>query len=490
MGLRISSLDAAIIVLYLAVTVLIGLWLGGRGKTTRDYFLGNRELPWWALLLSIVATETSTVTFLSVPGKSFPAGGNFGFLQLALGFIVGRLVVAWWFIPQYFQGTLSTSYELLQSQLGSATRRLASLLFLLASTVGDALRLFLAALVLENVMHLDRTTCIIAVGGVAVVYTFLGGLKSVVWNDCLQFVIYIAGAAFALAVMCQRLPGGAMQVLREAKDAGKLWMIDPGWQENSGSLTIWVGLIGGGFLALASHGTDHLIVQRLLGARSQADASRALVLSGVVVFFQFALFLAIGLSLSSYYAAFPPDESFALADEVFVSFIAHELPRGAVGLILAAVFAAAMSTQSSSLNASASVAVNDFYRPWLKPEASELHLLLFGKVATVVFGCLQIAIAIAAGQLPQQQSTVDNVLQIAAFASGPILGLFFLAMGKQRGDSVEALPAFACGLAVIGTLKWMSLGSDPWIVINGLWYAAIGSIVTWGVGRLIRALRP
>ena len=323
-------------------------------------------MPWWALLGSIVATETSTATFLSVPGISFNPGGDLRFLQLALGFIVGRCLVAVWLLPSYFRGEILSAYELLEIRFGVAAKRTASLLFLVARTLGDGLRLFLAALALEAAFGISLPLSVAVISGVTVVYTLFGGMRSVVWNDCLQFVVYIAGGLAALAMMVGRLPGGAGQLWEFAVANDKLRWFSGAW-DLSDPYTIWAGLIGGACLSLGTHGTDQMMVQRYLAARSQRDAAKALVLSGLVVFVQFVLFLGIGVGLACFFAQFPPRVPIASGDKAFALFIVGQMPAGLVGLTLAAVFAAVMSTLASSLNSSAAVAINDFGPPRTSP---------------------------------------------------------------------------------------------------------------------------
>ncbi len=483
MELLIHPIDVAIIVVYLAFTVLLGVWLGRGENSTRGYFLGGKQLPWWALLLSIIASETSTVTFLSIPGLTFKEGGNFGFLQLALGFVVGRMAVAWIILPYYFRGELLTSYELLENKMGVSTRRLASGLFLATRTIGDALRLFLTALVLYKVIHLNLPLCVLVVGVATIVYTFAGGLKSVVWNDCIQFVIYILGAAWALWFLVSAV-GGWESVWEFGLETGRLQLFD--WNIRSEGVNIWVGIIGGGFLSFATHGTDHMVVQRLLGSRSQPDAKRALLLSGVIVFLQFAFFLVIGLALACFYQTHPPEVVFQSNDEVFVSFIANHLQTGVVGLILAAVFAAALSTQSSSLNSLAGAWVNDFYRPRCGDD-NDRKLLWAGKFATIVFGLMQMGVAIFAYlYLMEQRSTVNLVFEIAAFAYGPVLGLFFLSMTKWELNAKRSAICFVCGLLLVIGLKLLTIESIHVIQMNGLWFTMVGSLATLMVGWQLR----
>ena len=383
--LAISPVDLIIVLVYVVFAVLLGLWVAGRQRSVDDYFLGGRSLPWWALLLSIVATETSTVTFLSIPGVSYAAeNGDFRFLQVAIGYVMGRVLVSWLLLPSYFRGTLFTSYEVLQRRFGETARRLASLLFMITRTVADALRLYLTAIVLREVIRLDLPTCIVIVGVATIIYTFFGGMRSVVWNDCIQFVIYMIGATWALCVLVDKLPAGWDTLAEFGATHDKFRMWDFSFDPTSTTMTFWIGLIGGAFLTLGTHGTDQLTVQRLLSAPRQREATWALIGSGFIVAVQFALFLLIGVGLACFYQVGDGAREFAARDQVFATFIVEQLPRGVVGITLAAVFSAAMSTLSSSLNASANAAVSDFYRPLAGTIVSEQRLLLVSRVATIL----------------------------------------------------------------------------------------------------------
>ena len=344
----ISTLDSVVAIGYLAVTVAVGLWMGRNNRNIDDYLLGGRDLPWWAILGSIVATETSAATLLSVPGTAYREGGDFGFLQLAIGFILGRILVVLLLLPGYFKTDLMTAYQLLETRFGISTRRFASLLFLVPRNLGDGLRLFLTALAMKQAIHLPLTTCILLTGGVTILYTLFGGLRSVVWSDCAQFVIYLFAAFAMVFVIIQRLPGGWSELSAYAAEHDKFRMFHLEWDIKS-AYTIWAGIFGGAFLSLASHGVDQMIIQRCLAARGRKDASRAILASGFIVFGQFALVLLIGVGLACFYARFPNADGPLGKDEVFATFMVSELPHGLVGLVVAGIFAAAMSTTSSSL---------------------------------------------------------------------------------------------------------------------------------------------
>lgn len=477
MNLSIHAIDAAIVVGYLAAVIALGVWVGRGQKDAVDYFLGDRSLPLGAVLLSIVATETSTVTFLSIPGFTYAEGGDMRFLQITFGYIVGRLLVIWALLPLYFQGQSFTAYEVLQRCFGISSRRATSLLFLVTRNLSDALRLYLTALALQQAIGLNLQTCIVLMGAVTILYTVLGGVKSVVWNDCLQFFIYVLGAVVALGVIISQLPGGWQQFTEYGAQQGKFRILDFDFSLVKPTITFWSGLIGGLFLTAATHGTDQLMVQRYLTARSQRAAGWALGLSGFVVCAQFALFLVIGAALACFYAEFPPEIPFGPkdGDKVFAHFIVHNLGRGLVGLTLSAVFAAAMSTLSGSLNSSATALINDIYLPLTRQQPSSERVLFLSRLATIGFGILQIAIALVSYHLGTSESTVNSVLKIAGFALGPLLGLYFLGVFALHVKQRAALGGFCLGVIVLSYIASQTELSWPW-------YAGVGALITFLAG--------
>lgn len=478
-AVAVRPLDVAILVGYLTLTVAIGLWVGRGQKDIKDYLLGDRDLPWWAVLGSIVAAETSTATVLSVPGWSYVANGDMRGLQLPIGYLVGRTVVALVLLPQYFQGRLYTSYEVLNRRFGGATKTTASLIFLVTRTVGDGLRLYLAAIPLQALLGIPLPMAIAAMGVVSIVYTALGGMKSVVWNDCAQLVVYLGGSIAALAVLLGRLPGGWDGLLAFGEATGRWQIFDFSGPDDAGfwgdRFTFWVGLIGGAFLTLGSHGTDQMTVQRLLSSRTERQAGVALVLSGAVVLLQFALFLVIGVGLAAYFEAFPPEVPIAKEDEAFSRFIVTALPAGLTGLMLAAVFAAALS---SSLNSSAASALNDLIVPALEREPPPDRLLAWSRWLTVGFGVLQTGVAILGRNMAG--SVVSNVLDIAAFTTGIVLGVFLLGVLTDRVSQPAALAGLIGGTVVVGAAKVATLTTT--FALAGLWYAALGTAATFLIG--------
>ena len=485
--MHIAPLDLALLCAYMAGTIAFGLWMGRGQKTAHDYLLGGRDLPWWALLLSIVATETSTATFLSVPGIAYSAQfgtGDLRFLQLPLGYLVGRTIAAYVLVPLYFKGELFTAYDVLRQRSGPAVRTLASGLFLITRTLADGLRLYLTAVVLQIMFGWSLPLSVAITGLGTVAYTVVGGIKAVVWTDVMQFFVYMLGAGAALWVIGDRLDGGLTTAFSNAADAGRLRVFDFGWDFGN-VYTFWAGLLGGTVLSIGSHGVDQMIVQRFLSARSQGDAQKALLWSGPLVLLQFALFLAIGLGLSAFYAAHPPSEPFTKGDRVFADFIVHQLPLGLVGLVLGAVFSAAMSTLSSSLSASAGALVNDFLLPWTGQRQDSPFALRAAKGATLLFAVLQMGVGIV--DYGDGSPVVTKVLAIATVTTGVILGLFALALLPRRSPT-SSLVGLCGGIAAIVVVVFVLPAYD--VKLAWPWHGLVSSSVTLLVGALAAMLLP
>ena len=491
--------DLAVLAAYVAGVVWLGARCARRQHGIHDYFLTGRRIPWWALTGSIVATETSTVTLISIPGFAF--GGDLTFLQLALGYAAARVVLAAVMLPVLFRGDLLSVYELVSRRFGAAAGRSTAALFLATRSLSDGFRLFATGLVLAAALSLtplggslgallapalDPGTAllVVSIGSIAVitlVYSLLGGMLAVIWTDVIQLAVYAGGACAAGAILLGEIPGGWNEVAARAGAAGKLQLFDFAL-DLSRSYTFWSGVVGGAFITAATHGADQLFVQRYLCSRSLADARRALVASGFAVFVQFALFLGLGLLLWTYYTAYAPGALEALAagggvqtDRVFPAFIATHLPAGLRGLLLAAIVAAAMSTLSSSLNSSAASTLADFYLPLTGRSRSERHYLRAARLATAGWCAVQLAVALAAIALSQR--VIDEVLGIQSFTGGLILGCACLCLLRVRATPAAPLAGMACGAAV---LLFLHLAAD----VSWQWYALIGSLVTVGAGML------
>src|SRR5947207_9488123 len=392
-----STIDYFVLVAYLAGITAFGVMFRKSQRTVKDYFLGDKNTSWIVISLSIVATETSTLTLIGVPALAYAnyarpeQGGNFTYLQVVLGYIVARIIISLLFIPAYFRGNLLTAYELLKNRFGVSAKNFAASLFLVMRALAEGVRVFAASLVLAAVLgasvpglpHLWLWSIVI-VGVLTLVYTFEGGIAAVIWTDLVQLVIYVGGSLLAAYMLVHLVPGGWSAILADADAAGKLQVIS--WSlDVTVPFTFWAGLIGGCFLTMASHGTDQLLVQRLLTCRNQRESQQALILSGFVVFAQFALFLTIGIMLHAYYAVHPLP-AMASNDEIFPAFIVRSLPHGIAGLVIAAIFAAAMSNLSGSLNSLASSTVLDFYQPLARTRPNEARLLNLSRWLTAMWG--------------------------------------------------------------------------------------------------------
>jgi SSS family solute:Na+ symporter len=488
MSQALSPIDLGIVVVYVIGTTLLGAWFTRRQKDTRTYFVGDRNVSWWLVLISIVATETSTVTFLSIPGVAYNPGdpsrgiaaGNLTFLQLAFGYVIGRTLIAWLLLPQYLRGELFSAYQLLKQRFNVAVQRTASGLFLVTRTLADGLRLFLTALLLQQFTGWDMRLSIVVMAALTILYTYLGGMEAVVWTDLIQFVIYILGAVWAGVCLLQMIPGGVEEYAGVAAQAGKFVLFDFSL-DFSQAYTFWAGVIGGAFFSMASHGADQIMVQRYLCSRSLAQARFALIASGFVVLLQFLLFLLIGLGLYVFDQSVEPIEV-ARNDEAFGYFIVHYLPTGVVGLVVAAVLAAAMSTLSSSLNSSANALVSDFYRP-LRPRQREQDYLLASRLLTIVFGVAQMGVALIAVSLHSERAVVDQVLSVAGFTTGLILGVFVLGSLRRPVSSEAALAGMVAGFAAVSAV-WLP---TTWgtTVVAWPWYAPIGTLTTIAVALLV-----
>ncbi len=483
--MSLHPLDLVIIVLYMGGTLAVGWWFSRRQRNIRDYFLSGKDTPWWALMGSIVATETSTVTFISVPAFAFAAnakgeGGNFTFLQLVCGYLIGRLIIVVLFIPLYFKGELFTVYQVLDQRFGGRVKRAAASLFLITRSIADGIRLFLTAIVLVALTGWADPVSILIIGVVTIAYTYLGGMAAVIWTDAIQLVVYLVGAIVAALVLLGKIPGGWNEVVAVGGELHKFTLFDFTFNV-SRSYTFWSGVIGGAFLTTATHGTDQLMVQRYLSARSAREATLALLTSGVVILAQFTLFLLIGVMLHVFYqkAGPLPVEVAARADRVFPHFIVTQLPNGVIGLVVAAIFAAAMSTLSGSLNSLSAAAVTDFYRPLFAPDKSDRHYLKVSRVLTAVWGVVQIAVAMIA--IAMKGRGVDAVLAVASFTNGPVLGLFLLSALTRRVGPHGALAGVVTGIACM-TCVWLQLE------ISWQWYVLIGSLTTFGAGYLTSRL--
>jgi SSS family solute:Na+ symporter len=479
------TLDWIVAATYLGGVVAAGMWLGRRQSGASDYFLGRNRLPWWAILFSIVAAETSAITVISVPGIGY--AGDLTFLQLAMGYLVGRVGIAWLLLPSYATGGLQTAYQVLGTRWGPRARRTSSAVFMLTRAMADSVRLFATAIPLAVITGWSYPASIVVLGAATLLYTYTGGLRAVVWMDVVQLGVYLLAGGAALVVALHGAPGA----LAAAAAAGKLRVFD--FRLSLGAPYAFVtALVGGATLSAASHGTDQLIVQRLLATRSLRDARVALIGSGVVVIAQFALFLLVGAAL---WTAFPAARGLP-GDEVFPRFITTHLAGGLAGLAVAGLLAAAMSTQASAINSLASATTHDYYAPLARHAVDDRHLLRVGRLFSLLWGAILIGGALLFRQ--RQTPVVVIALSIASLTYGPLLGSFMLArlawprerdvvLALVAGSLVMALVVFAEPLATAfgGPPALRALGRLAWP-----WYVPLGTVLTVVIALVSSATWP
>ncbi len=473
--MRIHPLDLGILILYLAGVTLLGAWFRRGQKDVRDYFLGGKTAPAWALACSIVATETSTLTIIGTPAIAF--GGNLGFLQLVIGYLVARVVLCVVFVPRYFQGEFYTAYQLLEKRFGARVKSAGAGVFLVTRALAEGVRIAAVGKVVSLAFGTGGRTAIVIVTLLTLFYTFEGGLKAVIWTDVLQLAIYLAGSAIAFALLLHKIPGGWSEVSQVAAAAGgKLRVFDFSFSLTR-SYTFWSGVIGGTFLTMASHGTDQTLVQRVLAARNERDAKVALLGSGVLIFVQFALFLVLGVMLFVFYQHAAPGVVPSDRDQIFPAFIVSEMPPGIAGLVLAAILAVAMSNASGSLNSLASSSIMDF-RPRASggTSRSASELLKRSRWMTLMWGIVLGTL----GLVPWGPVLVAG-LTIASITYGAMLGVFLLGMWNRRANATGAISGMLFGLVTM-------VAVNRFTALAWTWYVLVGTVVTCFVGSIASAI--
>jgi SSS family transporter len=489
--LRIGLPALVLIAAYLAGINILGAWIGRGQKDARDYFLGSHAMPWWAVMGSIVATETSALTFLSVPGDAYRTG--FLFLQLVFGYVVGRIAISFTLLPSYFQGELDTAYALLEKRFGPLARRFTSILFMVTRVLAAAVRLAVPAIPISLLLGIPVWAAVLLLAAGTAIYTFLGGIKAVIWIDLIQVFIYLSGAILALGFLLSRSSGGLAGIFEYAAASGHPVKLFDFHLDFSRPYTFWAGVLGGSFLTMASHGADQLIVQRLLACRTLSDARRALIGSGFLVLLQMTMFVTIGVGLYAFFhgRAIAPGApgAFGSPDEIFPTFIVRHLPPLLSAYLVAGMFSAAMCSESSALNSLASALANDL----IFPIAGRARLegrrgLRLGKMLTLFWTVLLALLAAGFSRLGQSQPAVQVGLGLLSVTAGGLLGAFLLARYARRATQTDVLWAIGCS-AVLMMALW--LGSRGWLPIPFAkeiawpWYSLIGSAISFGLGNLL-----
>ncbi|HEY3861383.1 MAG TPA: hypothetical protein VGO59_05790 [Verrucomicrobiae bacterium] len=500
----LNGADWTVIVLYLAGIIALGIWFGKDQRNTRDYFLGGRDIPWWGIGFSIVAAETSALTIIGVPAMAYAAHGDLTFVQLIIGYVVARVILAAVMVPHYFKGEIYSPYQLFSGAFGESARRTAGGFFLLSETLSAGVRVYVACIPVT--LMLGSKSLGSFTGGdpilgaillfviLSLLYTCVGGVKAVIWTDAVQFGLFLFGGAFALCFIPHFFAGGAGEVLHAASAGGKLHWLNASvtwsslWHE---PMNIWMGVIGGTFMVMSSHGAEQLIVQRVLACKNVRDGRRALILSAVVILPLFLIFLLVGAMLWVYYQKFPlaipvpeirPGSGIKANDFIFPIFILTAVPHVLKGLLIVAILAAAMSSVSSALTSLASVSTMDFARKMLPDKPDEFFLRL-SKISTVLWGAALILVASASRQ---RQLVVETAFSLRGLTSGALLGGLILAITWKRGRPGPVVLGMFCSLAV---MAWITRPGAKFAIYFP-WYTMIGCLITLLVAWMARKFWP
>ena len=504
----LSPGDWLVIIGYLGAVIALGMWFGKDQHNTRDYFLGSRNIPWWGIGLSIVAAETSALTIIGVPAIAY--GGNLMFLQMIFGYILARLILAAYLVPHYLSGEIYSPYQLLEQHLGRGPRRLAGGFFLFLETMAAGVRVYVACIPIR--LMLGEQVCSLgglvdpilgAIGlfvGLSLLYTYIGGVKAVIWTDVVQFALFLGGGLFALAYIPTRVAGGWTAVLAQAGAAGKLAWLNTQFTF-SAPFNLWMGVIGGTVMVLSTHGAEQLIVQRVLACRTVGDGRRALVLSAALIFPLFLIFLLVGVLLWVFYQAHPfqiplPESRPGLKsnDFIFPIFILTEAPHLLKGFLLVAILAAAMSSISSALTALASVSTMDLLRPLMRAR-DEAFFLRFSRASTVGWALALVGVAWLAREV---QFVLNAAFSLRGLTSGALLGALLIALYARRLGARALMAGMITSLLMMNALYWPANlpGTRAWWLatfggeIFWPWFTLIGTLVTLGTAVVVHALWP
>lgn len=485
----LAKIDIAIIVFYLVGIIALGLWVGRGQRNARDYFLGDRNISWWGVGLSIVATETSAITFISVPAMAY--GGDLTFIQIVIGYVIARIILAILLVPHYFKGEIYSPYQLLTRSFGPMAGKTCAGIFLIAGTLAAGVRVYATSIPLHLITNIDITLSAVLFILLSLVYMFMGGIKSVIWTEVLQFFLFVGGGVFTLFYIPTLLEGSFTDNLIMAKEAGKLHWFNGGWGWQL-PFNIWMGVIGATVQVLSSHGADQLIVQRVLSCRNAREGSKALILSAVLIFPLFLIFLFTGLLLWIFYSQHPTDLALpdGKVDYVFPLFILSKMPVGVKGFLLVAIFSAAMSSVASALSALASVFVMDFVKPLLRSRSDQWYLR-FSKVSTLFWAILLIGVA----KMSETQPVIFNwAFSLNGLTSGALLSGLILALYAQglkpmavvlgMVGSVVVMILFQVGMEIyeVKCLAW------PWFTLTGalcgILFSFLFSLIGKGSGNI------
>src|SRR4051812_11538485 len=519
------AIDSTVLLLYFAVIIFIGLRMGRRERDLEDFALGGRKIPWWAVLASIVAAETSAGTFFGTPGEGF-ALRNYTYVQLAFGTILARILVSYIFIKPYYDYKVYSIYEYLTARFGTATKNAASAVFMITRLLASGARLYVAAIALALAYEMIRgvrpgqtETLFIYIGATVIIvvltaiYTTLGGIKAVIWTDFIQASIMIGSALTAVGLLYSSIPGGWTEIVQRHGGFGLgdflTTGLDPaksGWEKIKGMFeieyTIFAGLIGSTFITMATHGTDQDMVQRMLTAPDIRRSRRSLMLSGLADIPIVFTFLSIGLLLWTYYQAHPDPTLPKSPNETFCHYVLYQMPVGLRGLLIAGIFATAMGSLSTALNALATSFTRDWYETYVRPGATQQQSLRAVRMATIWFSFLMIVVASFTSFIVVIHPTVriiPIVLGIFGYTYGPLLGVFLCGMfTRRRGSNFGNIMAMITGFIAVAILSNLinniaglfgTVAYDtPWWLpkMEFPWWICFGTIVTFAVAFCFR----
>jgi solute:Na+ symporter, SSS family len=498
-----NTADWLVVIAYLAAMILLGIWFGKDQRNTRDYFLGSRNTPWWGIGLSIVATETSALTIISVPAMAY--GGNIAFIQIIIGYVIARVILAIVMVPHYLKGEIYSPYQLLETAFGSPARKLAGGLFLVSETLGAGVRVYVASIPVklmlgERVLSFGTGDPIL--GAIllfvllSLIYTYVGGLKAVIWTDAIQFFLFMGGGLLTLFYIPTLMEGGFSGVLQKAAEAGKLHWFYPQFSLAM-PFNIWMGIIGATFVVLSSHGAEQLIVQRVLACKSVADGRKALVLSAVVIFPLFLMFLLIGAMLWVYYQSHPmpvpipeirPGSGIKANDYIYPIFMISGVPHVVRGFLIVAILAAAMSSISSALSALASISTMDFVKAMTRGARSEEFYLRFSRYSTIFWAGALILVAYMSREVAY---VLNAAFSLRGLTSGALLGALGLVLWWRRGSAAPVLVGMIgsfISMIFITRIEWVTAQAPALQTakIAWPWYTLIGTLITLLLAWLTR----
>lgn len=452
---------------YFVILILIGLLCSGKQKSLQDYFLAHRNIPAWAALAAVVATETSAVTFTGAPTYSFKEGGDFSFLQMAFGFVLARFILSFYFLPRFFERTLVTIYQFLGHQFGLNTQKTAGIFFFVTRALAAGVRHYAAALVFSSITGFDITWAIFLTGFISLIYSITGGLNAVIWTEVFQFVIMVAGSLLAFGYLLYLVPGGMTEILRIGSEHGKFSVIHWEWS-GTGSYTFFLGMLNGICLSLATHGADQDLMQRLLSCRSMKDAQIAMIGSGIFVFFQFMLFLFIGVMLFVFYNGALPS-GVEKPDQLLPYFVAHHLPSAAGAIVIAAILSAALSSTASALNSLASSTMTDWVMPHLPETTGSARVVFLSRMFTLGWTVLLMIIAVLT---QNSESIFQTAFTVPGFTYGSLLAAFLLGIFTPIRNERAVISGMLLGVVAVVVLYFLGFQHS--------WYVPAGALTAMG----------